>query len=188
MVGTEGAADSHWELQVEDPDAANGTTTVDIPPLTIPAEGSMRLASGTGVDIDEEIHLDRSAPLLGDGDVVSVYKPLPAGERSSSDGDSGPEMGLVAAEPVDPETLGELRRYKLANEVADHWFPYLPVNDGLPQRLELGLLLDADALSGTLDMVPEPMGRILDPEASVYAEEVSRTGRQVTRRFRPARG
>ncbi|MFC7075976.1 hypothetical protein [Haloarcula halophila] len=183
VVGTGGDADSHWELRVEDPDAANGTTTVDIPPLTIPAEGSVRVVSGTGVDTDEEVHLDRSAPLLGDGDVVSVYKPVPADEGSSSNGDSGPEMGLVAVEPVDPETLGDLRQYKLANEVADHWFPYLPVNDGLPQRLELGLLLDADALSGTLDMVPEPMGRILNPEASIYAEEVSRTGRRVTRSF-----
>jgi hypothetical protein len=176
VIGTEGDADSHWELRVEDPDGSNGPTTVDVPPLTIPAEGSVRVATGTGVDTDEEIRLDRSAPLFGDGDVVSVYK-------SVSTDTSPPDMGLVAVEPVDPETLEDLRRYRLANEVAAHWFPYLPANDGLPQRLELGLLLDADALSGTLDMVPEPMGRVLDPDASIYAEEVARTGRRVTRSF-----
>jgi hypothetical protein len=38
-------------------------------------------------------------------------------------------------------------------------------------------------LEGNLDLVPQPMGRILDPEASNYAEEISRTGRQVTRSF-----
>lgn len=187
-LGTEGDPQSRWELRVEDPDAANGTTTVDVPVVTVPAEGSVRVVTGTGVDTDEEVHLDRSAPLLDGDSVVSVYKPLSSdgdssSNSSSSNGDSTPEMGLVDVAPVDPSTLSGLENYRLANEVADHWFPYVPVDDELPQRLDLGLLLDADALSGTLDVVPEPMGRILDPEASIFAEEVSRTGRRVTRSF-----
>jgi hypothetical protein len=171
VVGTEGQPDTHWELRVENPQTTNGTTTADLPPMTIPAEGAVRVVTGTGIDTDEEVHLDRSTPLLGEQRVVSVHKPSP------------PDMELVTVEPVNPETLTDLENYRLANEVADHWFPYMPVEDGLPQRLKLGLLLDADALSGPLDMVPEPIGRILNPHASIYAEEVSRTGRRVTRSF-----
>lgn len=159
-----------WELRVEDAETG-ADTTVGLPTLTIPAEGSIRVVTGTGVDTEEAVHLDLSDPLLSADAIVSVRKPTDDG------------MGLVTLEAVEPERVEGLPAYRLATEVEDHWFPYLPANTGLPQRFELGLLLDADALAGTLDMVPEPMGRVLDPTASIYAEEISRTGRVVERYF-----
>jgi hypothetical protein len=159
-----------WELRVEDP-TDGSETTVPLPTFEIPTDGSVQLVTGPGVTTDDQVHLDRTAPLLSDRSVITVHRPTDDG------------MGLVTVEPVNPTALTGLDEYYLANEVDDHWFPYVPTTSGVPQRFDLGLLLDADALSDTLEAVPRPLGRILDPDASIYGEELSRTGAVVERSY-----
>lgn len=161
---------SGWELRVADPDSG-AETTVGLPDRAVPAEGTLRVVTGSGADTDDVAHLGRTAPLLDRDSVVSVHKPTADGP------------GLVSIEAVEPASVEGLPAYRLATEVPDHWFPYLPTGTGLPVRFELALLLDADALAGTVDMVPEPLGRILDPEAGIFGEEVGRTGRVVERSY-----
>lgn len=159
-----------WELRVEDPTTGSQRTR-SLPTFEIPPDGSVHLVTGPGVTTDEEVHLDETAPLLSDRSILTVHRPTRDG------------MGLVTVEPVSPTALTSLDEYYLANEVDDHWFPYVPTASGIPQRFDLGLLLDADALSDTLEAVPTPMGRILDPDASIYGEELSRTGTVVERSY-----
>lgn len=159
-----------WELRVEDP-TDGSLVTVPLPTFEIPSDGSVQLVTGPGVTTDEQIHLGRTTPLLSDRTVVTVHRPTDDG------------MGLVTVEPVNPTALTGLDEYYLANEVDDHWFPYVPTTSGVPQRFDLGLLLDADALSDTLEAVPTPLGRILDPDASIYGEELPRTGTVVERSY-----
>lgn len=168
-----------WTLYAQhsdltEPPSASNAEALDLDGITLPPEGTVRVVTGGDADLDtdERVHLQRTAPVLASDRVVSV----------TTTTDDGTER-LVTAEPVERDVLEEYPGYRLANEVPDHWFPYLPTTEGETHRFKLGLLLDRDALSGTLDDVPRPRGRVLDPEALVYDEELPRGGLRVTRSY-----
>lgn len=150
-----------------DPTASNAAS-VDLSGVELPPEGSVELVVGGDADLDtsDVVHLERTAPILGSDTVLKVTN----------------RTGLVAVQPVDSESIPGLPDYRIANEVPDNWFPYVQSPDGV-HRFELGVLLDRDALSGTLDAVPEPLGRVLDPDAEIFHEEIPRGGRRVTRAY-----
>jgi hypothetical protein len=163
------------------PASASNADTLDLSPVTLPPAGSVRVVTGgdAALDTAERVPLERTAPVLAADRVVSVKKPLGDGSE-----------GLVTVRPVSRDRLEEYPTYRLANEVPDHWFPHVrPPADESPAssppvfRYELGLLLDDDALSGTVDAVPTPQGRILDPDACIYDEEIPRGGLRVTRTY-----
>jgi hypothetical protein len=139
----------------------------------IPPQGSLRVVTGgrTEDDTAEEIHLEETAPVWNahtDGS-VTVY---PA---------SGSTPVIVerieehdATDPV----------YRIATDVLDHWFPLQPEQSGANEyRFETALLLDADTLDETVNAVPQPLGRILDPDVSVDETAITRAGTEVSRAF-----
>jgi hypothetical protein len=85
-----------------------------------------------------------------------------------------------------------LADYRLSTDVPDYWFPFT-VERGQEYRLEQSLLLDADSLGLPVDEIPRPLGEILNPPDEhlpagedvyqLYDEEVTRTGRTVTRQY-----
>lgn len=161
-----------WTLRVTAP--GESPETFDLGGIEVPAEDAVRIVIGgdAALDTDEVVHMERTAPVLLADATVHVEKPTTEGP------------GLVAVAPVVRDMLEGLDEYRLATEVEDHWFPYVPTTAAdQTHRYELGLLLDADALSETVDRVPEPMGRILDPGACLYEEEVTRSGTRVTRAY-----
>ncbi len=76
--------------------------------------------------------------------------------------------------------------------MSDYWFPFTPER-GEAFRLERALLLDAGSLGKSIDEIDQPRGEILDPPDSqlpvdedtyqLYDEEVTRSGRTVTRGY-----
>jgi len=89
-----------------------------------------------------------------------------------------------------------LADYRLSTDVPDYWFPFT-VEREEEYRLERALLLDADSLGLPIEQLPRPLGEILDPPDAqlpagedtyqLYDEEVTRSGRTVTRRYQFAR-
>mgnify|MGYP000194577226 CR=1 FL=1 len=160
--------------QFPEPASPSNADTLDLSSVTLPPEETVRVVTGgdAALDTEERAHIERATPVLARDRVVSLTKPV----------DDGTE-GLVTVEPVSRELLDEYPVYNLANEVPDHWFPYLLSADAGAYRFELGLLFDRDALSGTVDAIPTPEGRILDPDAAIYDEEIPRGGVRVTRGY-----
>jgi hypothetical protein len=168
-----------WTLYAQhsnfaDPASASNSDVLDISSVSLPAESSVRVVTGGDADLDtdERVHLEESTPVLAPERVVTLTKQL----------DDGSEV-LMAVEPVHGQLLESHPTYHLANEVPDHWFPYLLSADEGTHRFELGLLLDRDALEGGPDSIPTPRGRILDPDAAIYDEEITRGGVRVTRTY-----
>jgi hypothetical protein len=165
-------AHGSWTLRVTTPERE--VASFDLGAIEIPAEDDVELVIGGDAtqDTDEVVHLEHPTPVLTPAATVHVDRPTP----------NGP--GLVDVAPVEPDRLTELDAYRLASAVEDHWFPFVPTTaSDQTHRLELGVLLDEDALSGTVDAVPRPMGRLIDTDACLYDEEVTRTGTRVTRHF-----
>ncbi|WP_416840235.1 lamin tail domain-containing protein [Haloferax sp. DFSO52] len=168
-----------WTLYAQhsafaDPASASNADTLDLSSVTLPPESTVRVVTGgdATLDTDEQRHLERATPILAPDRVVSLTRLLEDGTE-----------GLVTVEPVDQNQLTEYPAYHLANEAPDNWFPYLPSVDAGVHRFELGLLLDRDALSGGVDAIPTPIGRILDPDAAIYDEEIPRGGVRITRSY-----
>lgn len=174
-----------WALYAQHSDfvdaaSRSNSDVLDLSTVSLPPEASVRVVTGgdAALDTDERVHLEQSSPVLSSDRVVSIKKPLDDGSA-----------GLVTVEPVTRDALEEHPAYRLANEVPDHWFPYIQPTDEEdsstppPYRYELGLLLDRDALAGTVDAVPTPQGRVLDPDAAIYDEEIPRGGVRVTRSY-----
>ena len=75
-----------------------------------------------------------------------------------------------------------------------YWFPFTDAGD---ERLERALLLDAESLGLPIESIPRPLGEILRPESDllpagedtyqVHDEEITRSGREVTRQYQYAR-
>jgi len=131
------------------------------------------------------------------------------GDRDGADGDVG--LGLSASVWQSAESLSvrdgggrvvrrhllaklsdALADYRLSTNVSDYWFPFTPER-GEAFRLERALLLDAGSLGKSIDEIDQPRGEILDPPDSqlpvdedtyqLYDEEVTRSGRTVTRGY-----
>jgi hypothetical protein len=89
-----------------------------------------------------------------------------------------------------------LADYRLSTDVPDYWFPFTP-EQGWEFKLERALLLDASSLGLDIDEIPRPLGEILRPEDEllppgedtyqIHDEEITRSGREVTRRYQHAR-
>jgi hypothetical protein len=77
--------------------------------------------------------------------------------------------------------------------VPPYWFPFTAEEN----RLERALLLDAESLGLPAESIPRPRGEILRPDEQllpdgeegyrIYEEEVTRSGREVTRQYQFAR-
>lgn len=159
----------------DQPASAANAEILDLGGVELPPESTVRVVTSgdAALDTDDSVHLEEHAPVLASDRVLSVTRP----------GDGGGDV-LVTIVPVDPDRLEEYPHYTLVNEVDDHWFPYVPSKTNGTHRFDLGLLLDQDALSGGPDAIPTPRGRLLDPDASIYDEEIPRGGRRVTRAYR----
>ncbi|MEF8881401.1 MAG: lamin tail domain-containing protein [Halapricum sp.] len=89
-----------------------------------------------------------------------------------------------------------LADYRLSTDVPDYWFPFTP-EQGWNFKLERALLLDASTLGLPIASLPRPLGEILRPEDKhlpegedtyqIHEEEVTRSGREITRRYQHAR-
>jgi hypothetical protein len=159
----------------------DGTTT-DVHPitdLTLQPGETVRVYTGVGPDeSDESAGLGASA--WTDAEAVVV----------TDETDSVVRKKLLAR-PSDA-----LADYRLSTDVPDYWFPFTP-EQGWRFTLERALLLDASSLGLDVDDIPKPLGEILRPEDEllppgqdtyqVYDEEVTRSGREVTRRYQHAR-
>ncbi|WP_276280819.1 lamin tail domain-containing protein [Halorussus caseinilyticus] len=107
----------------------------------------------------------------------------PLGTRLDRHEQSQQAAGKAADAPVQPTTDADWA-YRLSTGVPDYWHPLVPVRRGRRATdLERGEMLVADR-----DHDTDPKGAILDErDASIPEEEVPRTGKRVTRRYRHAR-
>jgi hypothetical protein len=106
------------------------------------------------------------------------------------------EADTLVAKKLLARPSDALADYRLSTDVPPYWFPFT-VADGEDRRLERALLLDAESLGLPFESIPRPLGEILRPESKrlppgedtyrVYGEEVTRSGREVTRRYQYAR-
>ena len=127
-------------------------------------------------DTSDRLHAGRDASLLTTEEDSEVV-PRDAVVEVHEDGK------LVLREPIRASERPELERYRIASEVADHWFPFTLQGN----KFHLALLLDASVQSGSLEALPRPRGRILDPSTPIKEEEVSRGGLRVDRTYQLAR-
>jgi len=126
---------------------------------------------------------------VGAGESASVWESAEAVTITNSD-DRVVTKKLLAG-PSDA-----LADYRLATDVPDYWFPFTP-EQGWTATLERALLLDASTLGLPVESLPRPRGEILRPEADllpadqdtyqIHDEEVTRSGREVTRQYQFAR-
>lgn len=158
----------------DQPASASNADTLDLSGVEIQPESTVRVVTGgdAALDTEDRIHLEENASVLANDRVLSVTRP----------DDDGGDV-LVTIVPVQPNRLEAYPHYTLVNEIDDHWFPYVNSKTNGTHRFELGLLLDQDALSGGPDAIPTPRGRLLDPDALIYDEEIPRGGRRVTRAY-----
>lgn len=90
-----------------------------------------------------------------------------------------------------------LADYRLSTDVPNYWFPFTAEQSAGAFVLERALLLDSDTLGLPIAQLPRPKGEILRPEDKllpgdadtyrIFDEEVTRSGREVTRRYQFAR-
>lgn len=148
------------------------------------SDGDGGSASGDDTESTSGERADETAT-LGLGLSASVW--TAAESLTVLDADGAVVRRHLLARPSDA-----LADYRLSTDVADYWFPFTPVRDET-FRLERALLLDADSLGKSIDEIARPRGEILDPPASrlpagedtyrLYDEEVTRSGRTVTRGY-----
>lgn len=145
---------------------------------TIQAESSISLYTGTN---GSNPSLGRNSSFWRGADAAVVV-----------DGDD------VIAKYLMHRPSDALADYRLSTDVADHWFPFtMEVDkDNQAYRLVRSLLLDADTLGVDIARIPRPDGEILGPadeelpagedNLKIYEEEVTKSGLEVTRRYRLA--
>jgi len=188
----------------DDPDAeyvelANpGEDRLVIDGYTIAAE-----TDGTTTDVHQI-----SQRTLGPGETVRVYTGVAPDASAESAGLSASawtaaeaieikdDDGGIVAKKLVARPSDALADYRLSSDVPDYWFPFTP-EQGWDFRLERALLLDTSTLGLPLEEIPRPLGEILRPEDKllppgedtyrIYDEEVTRSGREVTRRYQHAR-
>lgn len=128
----------------------------------------------------DSVGVGRTTSILTNADVVTVTD----------------SEGHTRARQLLDERSETLPDYRLSPDIPDYWFPFTP-EQGWSFQLERALLLDADSLGDVDHRLPTPEGKILQPPAEllprgqetyrVFDEEISRAGREVTRRYRHAR-
>jgi hypothetical protein len=176
--------------------------------LQNPGEDRLALDGYAVVVPDTQVHAFGEYT-LGPGETVRVY----TGDPPDSDdavGGGNPDSVLQSADSLsvqdDDGTLvrrtlltgpaDALADYRLSTDVPDYWFPFTVKRES-DYRLKQALLLDADSLGHDIDQLATPRGEILDPPAEhlpegedvyrLYDEEVTRSGRTVTRQYQFAR-
>jgi hypothetical protein len=131
----------------------------------------------------------------GTGDDDGVSAGLSASVWTSADtAQVANENGRVVARHLLSRPSEALADYRLSTDVPPYWFPFTDAGD---ERLERALLLDAESLGLPIESIPRPLGEILRPESDllpagedtyqVHDEEITRTGREVTRQYQYAR-
>jgi hypothetical protein len=141
----------------------------------LPPTATLRITTGSASD-ERDISLGLSASVWRTADSLTVRN-----------GEGHVVRRHLLARPSD--ALGD---YRLSTDVADYWFPFTP-ESGEGFRLERALLLDADSLGKSIDELARPQGKILNPPKrqlpadeetyQLYDEEVTRSGRTVTRGY-----
>ena len=127
---------------------------------------------------------------IGAGLSTSVWSSAEAVEVAN-------ESGTLVAKKLLAQPSDAHADYRLSTDVPEYWFPFTPEREGEEDRLERALLLDAESLGLPLESIPRPQGEILRPENKllppgedtyrIYDEEITRSGREVTRRYQYAR-
>jgi hypothetical protein len=147
------------------------------------------------LDPDETLRIYTGVAPEDQADALSAGNSEPvwesAGSLSVRNGDGQLVRRKLLTGPSD--ALGD---YRLSTDIPEYWFPFTAERDD-DYRLERALLLDADSLGLPVEKLPRPLGEILDPQREqlpadedtyqLYDEEISRSGRTVTRRYQFAR-
>jgi len=142
------------------------------------------------------------------GETIRVYTGVAPGTGGVSAGKSATawtdaeaivvkdDAGSVVAKQLLARPSDALADYRLSTDVPDYWFPFTP-EQGWDFKLERALLLDASTLGLDVEEIPRPLGEILQPEDEllppgedtymIHDEEITRSGREVTRRYQHAR-
>jgi hypothetical protein len=145
---------------------------------------------------------------LGPGETVRLYTGSAAQSEAVSAGLSASvwssaealavrdDEGMLVGKKLLARPSDALADYRLSTDVPDYWYPFTAAQSE-DFRLERALLLDADTLGLPVEQLPRPLGEILRPEDhllppeedtyQLYDEEVTRSGREVTRRYQFAR-
>jgi hypothetical protein len=100
---------------------------------------------------------------------------------------AGTPLDLRRAEPAPPITVGADNgnlEYELMSRLPRYWLPLMPSAPTAAPPLKL--MLGAALVDGVVQ-TPSPQGRIVPPDLSLAAEEVSRDGVDVARLYRYAR-
>ncbi|QAU14006.1 lamin tail domain-containing protein [Halorubrum sp. BOL3-1] len=139
----------------------------------VPPGASVTVHTGSGTDHGSDRYWDAGAPVWADANHVTLF-----------DADGGPVDSAFVGSPVD----AAMPRYHLVTDVPDNWFPLrmrrvdpTAVWEIPELRFELSRLLDPEP------GIPEPSGKLLEPDLSLYDEELTRTGMEVTRTYQYAR-
>jgi len=163
---------SGWVVESDSGDSyqfpAGGDTTLD-------SDESLTLYTGPGTDTEPgALFWGKTAPIWANSREL-IIREAP---------NETPLRRTVIGEPSNPS----LPDYRLVSDVDDYWYPLVMAptvkSDDFAigdLRFELARLLDADA-SGS-----EPNGDVLNDGLSLYDEELTRAGLEVTRTYQLAR-
>jgi len=170
---------SGWTVVVEGP---SGTTELrTFGTRLLDADSTLRLYTGGASrhDTDETVHAGLGSTVLTDRASVKVF--------TTWKGDGNLDNDLLLQRPVRTIANPDLRAYRIASDVPEHWFPYsLEQTQQKGYQYQLALLLDASAQAASPDALLRPLGTILDPDVEIWEEEVTRSGTQVDRRYQLA--
>lgn len=167
---------------------ANGeeTAVITFEDAVIPPRGTLRLhtgASGRTPTNDDRLdrYCERNVSVWTDADALRVVDEATDPPR------------VVASAPL-RQPSEAFADYRISTAVEDHWFPF-KVDPASPTdyRLERARLLDAETLDVDPAHLPEPLGRVLDPDSALleadadtlrlYEEELTRGGTEVSRHY-----
>jgi hypothetical protein len=139
--------------------------------IVLSPHSSLRVVMGTDAVVEADLYLGEENPVLSDATTVEI---------------TDQRGGVVQRKPLHSLTPRELDTYHLVNEIPDHWFPYVlrPRDHG--SRFVQAVMLDADALSGSPNAIPTPLGHIIRPDRTLHEQAVTRSGLSVTRQYQMA--
>ncbi|WP_227376275.1 hypothetical protein [Haladaptatus halobius] len=162
------------------------TTVFAFEDTVIPPRGILRLHTGaSGRTPTNGDRLDRccerSTPIWTDAVALRVV-------------DESTDPPRVVANARLREPSEAFADYRISTAVEDHWFPFkVDPTSPTDHRLERARLLDAETLDVDPAHLPEPLGRILDPDPALleadadtlrlYEEELTRGGTEVSRHY-----